>query len=156
MSSDDELFLENQLCFALYSSTLAMGKIYQPLLKHLGITYPQYLVFLVLWQKDKISITTLGQQLFLDSGTLTPLLKRMESAGLILRERSPGDERQVIVTLTSEGRTLRKKAAEIPKKILCALDISPTEARSTTKLLKSLRLNLLNSDLIKAKKKKAV
>lgn len=145
MSTTDALLLENQLCFALYSTSLAMNKTYQPLLRELGLTYPQYLALLVLWQTDHISVSTLGQHLYLDSGTLTPLLKRLELADLVRRERSEDDERRVIVNLTSAGRNLKKKASEFPKQILCAAQTSVAELRSVTKALKALRTNLLNS-----------
>lgn len=156
MRHDESLFLENQLCFALYSSSLTMSKAYQPLLKKLGVTYPQYLVLLILWQADKIPVSTLGQQLYLDSGTLTPLLKRLEAAELIKRQRSSRDERQVIVSLTIKGRNLRKTASELPKKILCAIDSSATEATLLARSLKKLRTNLLNSDLLKTSKRATI
>ncbi|MBC7419870.1 MAG: MarR family transcriptional regulator [Bdellovibrio sp.] len=152
MKSNQDLFLENQLCFALYSCSLTMGKAYQPLLKGLGVTYPQYLVLLILWQADQVSVSTLGQQLYLDSGTLTPLLKRLEVAKLICRERSSKDERQVIVSLTAAGKNLKKKASEFPKKILCAMESSGNEARAVTKTLGTLRASLLTSELLKKKK----
>lgn len=146
MSSQEALFLENQLCFALYSTSLAMSRTYQPLLKELGVTYPQYLVLLVLWRTDRVPVSRLGQELYLDSGTLTPLLKRLEQAELIRRERSSEDERQVIISLTSAGKALRKKALDIPEKLLCAAQASIAEARSLTKALKSLRTHLLESE----------
>src|SRR5438876_7144972 len=96
----DWLALDNQLCFSLYSTSLAMTKLYKPLLAPLGLTYPQYLVLLVLWETDAISVNELGARLFLDSGTLTPLLKRMQTAGWLARTRDAADERRVIVTLT--------------------------------------------------------
>ncbi len=116
----DPLALENQFCFALYSASLAMTKTYKPLLDKLGLTYPQYLVMLVLWQQDDILVKTIGEKLFLDSGTLTPLLKRLEASSLIQRTRDEADERQVRITLTKEGRALRKKAQAIPHQMVCA------------------------------------
>ncbi|WP_343553410.1 MarR family transcriptional regulator [Pantoea sp.] len=114
------LQLDQQLCFALYSANLAMHKVYRQLLSQLEITYPQYLVMLVLWQQDDVTVSEIGEQLFLDSATLTPLLKRLEAAGLLHRHRSRQDERQVVVTLTEQGRALREKAQSIPEAIQCA------------------------------------
>jgi len=119
-SADAPLALNNQLCFALYSANLALNKLYRQLLAPLGLTYPQYLVMLVLWERDDITVSEIGEQLFLDSATLTPLLKRLESAGLIVRQRSRQDERQVAVTLTESGRTLHEKALTIPESVRCA------------------------------------
>jgi len=114
------LALDHQFCFALYSTSHAMTKTYKPLLDRLGLTYPQYLVMLVLWEQDGILVKDIGARLFLDSGTLTPLLKRLESNGLVARNRDPQDERQVRISLTAEGRALRAKAEEIPEQLLCA------------------------------------
>lgn len=116
----DFLALENQFCFALYSTSLALTKSYKPLLDKIGLTYPQYLVMLVLWQQDNILVKDIGELLFLDSGTLTPLLKRMELAELIQRQRDSEDERQVRIILTRQGKLLRNAAKDIPEKILCA------------------------------------
>ena len=117
---DNMLALDNQLCFALYSASLAMTKTYKPLLDKLGLTYPQYLVMLVLWQEDGLLVKTIGEKLFLDSGTLTPLLKRLEASGLIVRARDLEDERQVRITLSREGRALKRRAQDIPQQVLCA------------------------------------
>ena len=114
------LALENQFCFALYSSSLALTKTYKPLLDALGLTYPQYLVMLVLWEQDGILVKDIGKLLFLDSGTLTPLLKRLEANGLLLRQRDAEDERQVRIKLSEAGKGLRATALNIPEKILCA------------------------------------
>ncbi|NEG68306.1 MarR family winged helix-turn-helix transcriptional regulator [Pantoea agglomerans] len=114
------LLVDQQLCFALYSANLAMNKVYRQLLSQLDITYPQYLVMLVLWQKDDVTVSEIGEQLFLDSATLTPLLKRLESAGLINRQRTRQDERQVAVTLTEAGQALRARAEAIPEAVKCA------------------------------------
>jgi MarR family transcriptional regulator, organic hydroperoxide resistance regulator len=119
-TSSDPLALDNQLCFALYSASLAMTKSYKPHLDKLGLTYPQYLVMLVLWQQDDVLVKTIGERLFLDSGTLTPLLKRLEASTFIVRTRDASDERQVRITLTREGRELKKKAQNIPHEMLCA------------------------------------
>lgn len=134
--------LENQLCFAMYSASLAMTKVYKKLLKALDITYPQYLVMLVLWEKDEVTVSDLGNKLFLDSGTLTPLLKRMETMGLLHRTRDIEDERRVLVRLSEEGRVLRKKAVAVPEKLMCAL---PPLAQVTNlrEELKVLRKGLL-------------
>ena len=112
--------VNQQLCFALYSANLAMNKVYRQLLSQLDITYPQYLVMLVLWAQDDLTVSEIGEQLFLDSATLTPLLKRLESAGLINRQRSRQDERQVVVTLTEQGRALQSQASAIPEAVQCA------------------------------------
>jgi len=116
----DYLSLDQQFCFALYSASLAMTKTYKPLLEELGLTYPQYLVMLVLWKQDDILVKEIGEALFLDSGTLTPLLKRLEVAGIICRVRDLNDERQVRIQLTKAGRDLRQTAEKIPHEILCA------------------------------------
>ena len=108
------LKLDNQLCFALYSANLALNKLYRQLLAPLNLTYPQYLVMLVLWEQDDMTVSDIGERLFLDSATLTPLLKRLESAGLINRHRSRKDERQVAVTLSEAGRELQQQALGIP------------------------------------------
>lgn len=114
------LALDNQFCFALYSASHAMTKTYKPMLDRLGLTYPQYLVMLVLWEQDAILVKEIGARLFLDSGTLTPLLKRLEANGLVSRNRDPHDERQVRIVLSPQGRALRKAAQEIPEQVLCA------------------------------------
>ena len=111
------LLLDNQLCFALYSANLALNKLYRQLLAPLNLTYPQYLVMLVLWEQDDMTVSDIGERLFLDSATLTPLLKRLENAGLINRHRSRKDERQVAVTLSEAGRELQQQALGIPSVI---------------------------------------
>ena len=111
--AEDSLRLDDQLCFALYATSHAVTKLYRPLLARVGLTYPQYLVLLVLWEGDRRTVSELGDRLHLDSGTLTPLLKRLEAAGLVLRTRRSSDEREVEVTLTAEGRDLRRVVAEI-------------------------------------------
>lgn len=116
----DWLALDHQLCFALYAASLAMTKAYKPLLAPLGLTYPQYLVLLVLWEGDGIAVSHLGERLTLDSGTLTPLLKRLEAQGLLLRRRDPADERRVLLDLTPAGRALRDQAVAVPQAIACA------------------------------------
>ena len=131
--------LDNQLCFALYSSSLAMTKFYKPLLEPLGLTYPQYLALLVLWENDGLAVGDLGQRVFLDSGTLTPLLKRMEVAGLVERRRASDDERRVIVTLSSRGRALRRRAEAVPRRIEAAMGCGPGELGALTQQLQVLR-----------------
>ncbi|HYD78712.1 MAG TPA: MarR family transcriptional regulator [Paucimonas sp.] len=118
--SADPLALDSQFCFALYSASLAMTKVYKPFLEKLGLTYPQYLVMLVLWERDGLLVKEIGEKLFLDSGTLTPLLKRLEAAELITRTRDEQDERQVRITLTGNGRSLKKQARDIPMQVVCA------------------------------------
>ena len=113
------LALDNQFCFALYSAAHAVTKTYKPLLDQLGLTYPQYLVMLVLWERDAILVKDIGARLFLDSGTLTPLLKRLETNGVVQRKRDPHDERQVRISLTAPGRALRGQAMAIPEQMLC-------------------------------------
>ena len=134
--------LDNQLCFALYSSSLMMTKLYKPVLAPLGLTYPQYLVLLVLWQTDALAVGTLGEHLFLDSGTLTPLLKRMEAAGLLARSRDAADERRVIVTLSAAGRALRRRAEAVPVQVACATGCKLAELSALTGQLQRLRSNL--------------
>lgn len=136
------LLLDDQLCFALYSTSLAMNKLYRGLLKNLKITYPQYLVLLVLWETDDLNVSAIGERLFLDSATLTPLLKRMETAGLIERNRAPRDERNVIVSLTEKGHALKQKAGAVVNGVFCATHCSLDELRTATKLLTNLRKNL--------------
>jgi len=118
--------LDQQLCFALYSTSLAMNKLYRKLLRKLDLTYSQYLVMMVLWERDELTVSDLGEKLFLDSATLTPLLKRMEQAELVTRTRSASDERQVIIALSERGSALREQAKAIPACVLeatgCQLD----------------------------------
>jgi DNA-binding MarR family transcriptional regulator len=140
--SNKSLQLDNQLCFALYSSSLAMTKLYKPLLVELGLTYPQYLVMLVLWEQDALMVSALGDKLYLDSGTLTPLLKRLEVGGFILRKRAADDERRVLVTLTPTGRQLKQQAARIPACVLQATQCSRQTATALTQQIKQLRDNL--------------
>jgi DNA-binding MarR family transcriptional regulator len=113
--SDDPLLLDRQVCFPLYAATNLLNRLYGPVLSELGLTYPQYLVMLVLWEAEPQTVGALGSRLHLDSGTLTPLLKRMESAGLVTRERDPADERRVLISLTGAGRKLRERAVHVPE-----------------------------------------
>ena len=121
------LRLEDQLCFALYSASRAVTSAYRPLLDELNLTYPQYLVLLVLWEDEACSIGQLGDRLHLDSGTLSPLIKRLEAAGLVRRQRSVTDERRVDVTLTADGRALEDRAACIPERLLGSTDADPAQ-----------------------------
>jgi DNA-binding MarR family transcriptional regulator len=139
---DAMLQLDNQLCFALYSTSLAMTKLYKPMLEELGLTYPQYLAMLVLWEQDGLTVSELGERLYLDSGTLTPLLKRMETAGLVSRIRAVQDERRVHITLTAAGRKLKTKAAKIPGCIMSATQCSIPELVSLTQQVQSFRKRL--------------
>ena len=119
-AADLPLRLDNQLCFAVYSTAHAFNRVYKPLLDQLGLTYPQYLVMLVLWERDGVPVKDIGERLFLDSGTLTPLLKRLEAQGLVQRLRDAADERRVLLQLTPEGRALRTRAEAVPQAIACA------------------------------------
>src|ERR1700737_2997557 len=136
------LQLANQLCFALYSTTHAYVSAYKPLLDKLGLTYPQYLVMLVLWEEDQQTVKALGERLFLDSGTLTPLLKRLETAGLVQRSRDPSDERLVRVSLTKSGTALREKARNVPMTMVCATGLSIPEIERLRDGLIELRKSL--------------
>jgi DNA-binding MarR family transcriptional regulator len=141
-TADAMLQLDNQLCFALYSTSLAMTKLYKPMLEEMGLTYPQYLAMLVLWEQDGLTVSELGERLYLDSGTLTPLLKRMETAGLVSRIRAVQDERRVHITLTAAGRKLKARAARIPGCILSATQCSIPELVSLTQQVQSFRKRL--------------
>lgn len=141
-ANDSPLLLDQQLCFALYSANLALHKLYRQLLTQLDVTYPQYLVLLVLWEKDDVTVSEIGERLFLDSATLTPLLKRLEAAGLLNRQRSRKDERQVVVTLTEQGAELRRKAENIPESVFCATACDGDTLTSLKTGLETLRDNL--------------
>lgn len=141
----DWLQLDNQVCFALYSASLAMTRLYKPLLEPLGLTYPQYLVLLVLWERDGLAVNELGERLFLDSGTLTPLLKRMETAGWLQRQRASDDERRVIVSLTAEGKALKRRAQSVPRALAAATGCSADELVALTQRLQQLRTQLLDA-----------
>ncbi len=134
-NTHDELKLENQLCFPLYACARRVVGLYEPYLKPLGITYTQYIVFLVLWEKKSLSVGELSKKLFLDSGTLTPLLKKLEKEGYVERKRSEHDERMVIVSLTEKGSDLEKKAAVIPGQIGGCISLDPQEAYSLYTIL---------------------
>ncbi|OEH56496.1 MarR family transcriptional regulator [Oceanobacillus sp. E9] len=133
--SKDILKLDNQICFPLYAATREMTKRYRPLLEELNVTYPQYIVLLVLWETDRISVKALGERLFLDSGTLTPMLKRMEEHGFIQRSRSKEDERIVEVVLTKQGKQAEKQAEKIPLKFIEQTNLNETEAMQLKQIL---------------------
>jgi DNA-binding MarR family transcriptional regulator len=143
--SCDDLLLDNQLCFALYSTSLMMTKVYKPLLQALNLTYPQYLAMLVLWERDGLTVGEVSTRLLTDPGSLTPLLKRLETEGLISRTRSKEDERVVLLTLTEQGKALHTKAQSIPQCILAASGISIQQLQALQKDLLGLRGNLHGS-----------
>ena len=147
---DQLLRLDNQFCFALYSASLAMTKNYKPFLENLGLTYPQYLAMLILWEQDDILVKDIGERLFLDSGTLTPLLKRLESAELIERKRDADDERQVRITLTKSGRALKRKAHGVPMQVLCASGQSPEMLAELRSLLSVVRNELIRNTAVES------
>ena len=138
-AADVPLLLGNQLCFAVYSAGHAFNRAYKPLLDRLGLTYPQYLVMLVLWERDGVPVKDIGERLLLDSGTLTPLLKRLEAAELVKRSRSTEDERQVLIALTPKGDALREKARAVPQSILAASACSVGELMAMKNEIVALR-----------------
>ena len=142
---DSNLDLSNMVCFAIYSTANALTRAYQPILNKLDLTYPQFLVMIVLWEQDDRTVSEIGAQLNLDSGTLTPLLKRLEAAGRIARRRDARDERQVRITLTDEGRELRKEAENIPEQVFCALGQPVDALQALRARLLDIRGNLANS-----------
>ncbi|EXD16770.1 TPA: MarR family transcriptional regulator [Acinetobacter baumannii] len=136
------LKLENQLCFLIYSTNLALNQLYRKLLTPLGITYPQYLVMLVLWEKDEITVSEIGSKLFLESSTLTPILKKLEALQLLNRTRSKEDERQVIITLSEKGKKLKEQAVNIPTYILEASSCDTATLLGLKDQLTQLRTNI--------------
>jgi DNA-binding MarR family transcriptional regulator len=136
---DELLKLDNQLCFAIYSASLATTRLYKPLLDKLKLTYPQYLVMLVLWEQDGLMVSELGERLSLDSGTLTPLLKRLESNGFVARLRDLDDERRVRITLTAAGRRLKARAAALPGCLMAAAQCSVPDLVALTRQVQQLR-----------------
>jgi MarR family transcriptional regulator, organic hydroperoxide resistance regulator len=143
---DSDLDLDKQVCFALYSASRSLTALYRPLLERLGLTYPQYLVMLVLWERGDTSVKRLGEALRLDSGTLSPLLKRLEAAGLVSRLRDPADERSVVIALTAAGRTLKRKASSIPRAIAKATGIPPRDLVKLRDTLKELTATVSSKD----------
>ena len=133
--SDDLLKLEHQVCFALHSASRTFGGVYREALRDLELTYPQYLAMLTLWEHGELPVKRIGELLRLDSGTLSPLLKRLEAAGLVQRARSTEDERSVIVRPTSAGAALRERAGEVPRRIAAATGLDPAELRSLHTML---------------------
>jgi DNA-binding MarR family transcriptional regulator len=132
--SSDPLHLDQQLCFALYAASRAVQRAYAPLLEPLGVTYPQYLVLLVLWEQDDVPVKFLGERLALDSATLTPLLKRLEQQGIVARCRDQDDERVVRIRLTEAGRALRTKARKVPTGIACRVGCEPGDSAALARL----------------------
>ncbi|WP_394186345.1 MarR family winged helix-turn-helix transcriptional regulator [Metabacillus halosaccharovorans] len=140
------LKLENQICFKIYTAEREITRLYRDLLSDLDITYPQYLVLLVLWETDSITVKELGNKLFLDSGTLTPMLKRMEANHIIRRQRSLEDERSVIISLTDKGKGMKEKATCIPSKLLENLSMNTDELISFDKALQTILIRLRNEN----------
>ncbi|MBK1611995.1 MarR family transcriptional regulator [Rubrivivax gelatinosus] len=137
--------LERQLCFALYAGSLAMTRLYRPLLEPLKLTYPQYLVMLVLWHEGRQTVSGVGERLGLDSGTLTPLLRRLERAGLVVRERDAQDQRRVHVETTADGRALQARAAELQRSLLAGIDCDAAELEALTARVQALRRQINDS-----------
>lgn len=131
----DALLLENQLCFPLYACSREVIKLYRPYLDEIGLTYTQYITLMIIWVEGTVSVRDLGRKLYLDSGTLTPVLKHLESCGLITRRRSTLDERVLLVTITEEGLALREKAAHIPKELGSCVKLDTAEAQELHRLL---------------------
>jgi len=140
--SEEGLKLDNQVCFALYSASNAMSRAYQPLLKALDLTYLQYIVMMVLWQEKEVNVKRLGAKTHLDSGTLTPLLKRLEAKGYVIRRRSTTDERVRVITLTPAGIDLKSRAAQVPSEILGLAKFDKDQLRLTKLLCEQLLSNL--------------
>ncbi len=138
-ASKEALRLDNQLCFALYSTSLMMTKAYKPLLDKIGLTYPQYLVMLILWQQDGIGLKDIGEQLFIDSGALTPVIKRMEAMGLLTRVRPAHNERSLEISLTAQGQQLKTAAAQINQQIGLQCGIALTDIQNLRQELQQLR-----------------
>lgn len=132
---DDALKLENQLCFPLYACSRELVKRYKPYLDEIGLTYTQYIVMLVMWERKSLNVKTLGKYLYLDSGTLTPLLKKLESLGLVERNRSQQDERNLVVQITEHGEELKQRAKSIPERISSCMNLNREEAGTLYTLL---------------------
>ncbi|MBB6730464.1 MarR family winged helix-turn-helix transcriptional regulator [Cohnella zeiphila] len=128
MDDEDLLKLDNQICFAVYACAREITKLYHPLLQPLGLTYTQYIALLALWEKDGVTVKELGRRLYLDSGTLTPLLKKLETSGYLTRTRDPEDERNVRIELTPQGRSLKRQACAIPEKLFVQAGVTAEEA----------------------------
>ena len=139
------LFLDNQLCFALYAASLAMTKVYRPLLKPLGLTYPQYIVMLALWEHGELSVGALGERVALDSGTLVPLVRKLVAQGLVERLRSAADDRSVLISLTPAGAQLRERAHAVHDQVACATRCTVPQRQALALSLKDLRAALLDA-----------
>ena len=142
-ASDASLHLDNQLCFALYATSLAMTRVYRPLLAPLGLTYPQYIVMLALWQHAELSVGALGEQVSLDSGTLAPLLRKLVVLGWVERRRSASDDRSVLISLTPAGSRLSRRAHAVHEQVACATQCSAAQRRALMRSLHGLRAALL-------------
>ncbi len=142
MEEFDPLALENQLCFPLYAASKELTRRYKPFLDPLGLTYTQYVTMMALWELDNIPVKELGKRIYLDSATLTPLLKRLQSRGYVTRKRSEKDERSVIITLTDEGRALREKAMDVPRCVGGCIHMEPEEAMQLKTLLEKMLATL--------------
>ena len=147
MNRNDTLKLDNQICFSIYAASREITKLYRPLLQDLGLTYTQYVTMLALWEQDEVTVSVLGSKLYLDSGTLTPLLKKLESAGLVTRARDKSDERSVIVALTKQGLALREKAFCIPARLASQLSATPEEGARLVDLMHDLLNRMKTLDL---------
>lgn len=137
------LYLDNQLCFALYATSLAMTRVYRPLLAPLGLTYPQYIVMLALWEHRELSVGGLGERVALDSGTLVPLIRKLVALGLVERQRSATDERSVLLSLTPAGLRLRERAHATHERVACATQLTSEQRQTLTRSLQRLRASLL-------------
>ena len=142
MSDAPDLKLGDFLCFSLYSASHAFTRVYKPLLERLGLTYPQYLVMVLLWERDGQTVGQIGEQLFLESSTLTPLLKRLEAAGHVRRERNPADERQVLIRLTEDGRALKQRTEDFWNHLTAATGMTEAEMVDLRDGIQMLRTNL--------------
>ena len=145
-NSSQVLLLEKQFCFSLYAANLAISKVYRTLLRSLGLTYSQYLVMLVLWEGDHLTLSDIGSRLYLDSATLTPLVKRLVSAGLVTKHRATNDERHVVIELTKAGAVLKAQALPLPNAVSCAIGCAVEEIEAMKTGLEKLRLRLSNLD----------
>ncbi|MFF2076609.1 MarR family winged helix-turn-helix transcriptional regulator [Kitasatospora sp. NPDC058162] len=147
MADEELLRLDQQICFSLNAASRAFGGVYRVLLRDLGLTYPQYLVMLVLWEDGSLPVKRIGERLRLDSGTLSPLLKRLEAAGLVRRERSPEDERSVTVSLTAEGSGLRERAGQVPRRLLTATGLPVEDLAALQVLLERVTVALDSAEV---------
>lgn len=145
-SPDDPLRLDRQICFPLYAASNLINRLYRPVLSELGLTYPQYLVMLALWEHSPRTVGALGEALYLDSGTLTPLLKRMEQAGLVTRQRDPEDERRVQVSLTQEGQALKARARRVPETLAAGFEGDPNDVERLRESVQALVATLARHD----------